>query len=1443
MPASRPSPSVPSPAPTGISSVGSASSSSPPNAQKSASGSAAAGSSALRSSSEVRPSSPAASLPLPREAHSLETAVSSTALRAKGRPGPPSPRGARRSSSTVSTKSMPSRKLSTRSLKKEAKEKGSAASRKSVASPQLAAETDAGVRGSRTDEATQPTQSVVSRVGTETLPSSSNCASLLRGPSSSSAGATSSPINSLAPSSASAPSFSPSLGRKDVDSQGIEASCVAEENAGVAEATASGQSLVLEGGERCVTDAREQKGEEDEEATRHRRLIERVAEDFLAFSTGVSKQAERPFMRPLFPQATGRCDNADNEISLDSKAIDAPDDVLASNAPSSDCSSWLRELVSPSRKDLEKSATRVAAGMLSFSPSSPPLSLSAASSAPPSSPPCAASRLASPNSARASIFAHSSSASPPPFSSSCSFSSSSFSSSSAGFEASYALCATPGGPQAGERRVLRGDESRAEPASLPLSEKKEPREEHFSRLSGTGDRAALVSSEETPARLSGVDEFGRTEQPEQKRDEREGESREERADGRWAARPGNAEHLASPDAEEKRETSSFAGHFFELTLEEKIHRRRVQHQVDRQKMFLLGESRASRAAALAGAAAALDVSSEQIEKDSFMQSVKGTNRENKSVLEKNEAACNDRQARGSEKTSSTFAGGSIAVISHVEGGVSLQFPMCRCVFIFSEELLSSWEGRVPTPNDCSTSWRFKIVKFFHCVILSSEENAHLQNQVKEAQALCLELKDRQNQLADSFYRDAHRHQTSLLELASTEAEGRELVVDRLTFESAKKDRIIETLHSQLAAKEEEIYELTHAVEDLRDWQRKMQGGHVAAVVQRQKDADARVALAQAECRSHLADKDVLLQRLRQVEEAMKIKDEEIRVAHERLQDHETEAQKVLRKMQGMQFDMDLMRLHMTDMEKAAKNKEEAMDVELKRQRERDRHKQQSELERLSETMKERAAQVEELEQTVRILRKENAHLRDGVGKVTEVLKSREKALSELQEQLAELEAHAHINDKSVQVELLRRGERELKKRLAEQTSRIDVLQQDSLILAQTRAENLDLRLKLEDCEAALRRQGAQLAILRHAHATSRISALMDIMGDGKDFDFLSSVTSNPLLSSPSRPPSSRLPFPSSHLFGSYPLPGSPSSRPSSASRSPSLPPQLKGFAGPRGSPPHVSAALSPCDGLAVRSAASPALRPVLPSAASRQRTHPSSALLPLTVSSAQTDASGARASLSASAKSPAGGRVLDNTVSSSLPLLRDTDNVAACTRRTASVAGEQGRTFAEENTRGQGDEEAGGRRKQSGASHAVEAAADTSKGCAEEKEGTQKTQREEPAAAAPRVSSTGSDCQAEEGRREAKRGASHRRDINGERDGEQRNDAALPSTGSSFHDTTETAMSNRLDPIERCVREWMKQSLPPGASLPFVRISEGLYLHEGKTVKVRLVNGILMGEL
>ncbi|KYK63379.1 proteophosphoglycan PPG1 [Toxoplasma gondii TgCatPRC2] len=687
MPAPPPSPSLLSPSPTGVSSASSSSSSSSQGAQKSARGPAAAGSSALRSSS-VSPPSPAAGLP--RDACRLETAVSSTAL-AKGRPGPPSPRGARRSSSTVSTKSIPSKKLSARSLKKEtksaspdseqkkSKEKVNAASRKSLASPQLAPETDTGVRGSRTDDAAQRPQSLESTVGTEALPSSSKSPSLIHGSSSSSAGASSSPVESL--SSASASSFSPRLGRNEGASHGVEASSAAEENSGISEASASCQRRVLKGGDICVAEAREQKGEEDEEATRHRRVIDRVSEDFLAFSAGVSRQAERPSMRTLFPQASGRCDDADNEISLDSKAPEAPE-FLASGALLSERSSWLRELVSPARKDLENSATHIAVG-LSFSPS-PPLSLSAASSAPPSSPPCAASRLASPaHSGRASTLPHSSSASPPPASSPCS---SSCCSSSAGFEASFALRETPGGPQAGDRPVFLDAASQAKAASLPLSEKKEAREGQFARLTGTGDRASLVFSEEKPPRLSGVEAFGKTEQPEQKRDEREGESSEERADGRWAPRRGNAEQIASPEAEDKRETRSCAEHFFELTLEEKLHRRRVQDQVDGQQRFLLGDSRASRAAALAGAAAALD------------------------------RADTER-------------------LQHVVEVQDRQILSLRDLILQKTGETESLESALR---------------------LAAEENAHLQNQVKEAQALCLEMKDRQNQLADSFYRDAHR---------------------------------------------------------------------------------------------------------------------------------------------------------------------------------------------------------------------------------------------------------------------------------------------------------------------------------------------------------------------------------------------------------------------------------------------------------------------------------------------------------------------------------------------------------------------------------------------------------------------------------------------------------------------------------------------------------------
>ncbi|PHJ17450.1 proteophosphoglycan ppg1, partial [Cystoisospora suis] len=80
---------------------------------------------------------------------------------------------------------------------------------------------------------------------------------------------------------------------------------------------------------------------------------------------------------------------------------------------------------------------------------------------------------------------------------------------------------------------------------------------------------------------------------------------------------------------------------------------------------------------------------------------------------------------------------------------------------------------------------------------------------------------------------------------------------------------------------------------------------------------------------------------------------------------------------------------------------------------------------------------------------------------------------------------------TLQLELLRRGEKELKKRLAEQLDRIDLLQQDSLILAQTRAENLNLRLQLQEVQSALNRQTSQLAVLRRAAATNRFDTLIE----------------------------------------------------------------------------------------------------------------------------------------------------------------------------------------------------------------------------------------------------------------------------------------------------------------------------------------------------------------
>ncbi|PFH35444.1 proteophosphoglycan PPG1 [Besnoitia besnoiti] len=670
--------------------------------------------------------------------------------------------------------------------------------------------------------------------------------------------------------------------------------------------------------------------------------------------------------------------------------------------------------------------------------------------------------------------------------------------------------------------------------------------------------------------------------------------------------------------------------------------------------------------------------------------------------------------------------------------------------------------------------------------LAAQENAQLQAQVKETQAICFDLKSQQEQLTNNFYLDARRHQTSLMELANTEAESRELAFEKLSFQLETKERIIASLHSQLAAKEEEIYELTHTVEDLRDWQAKMKSGQVAAVIQRQKDADARVELAHAECRSHLQDKEVLRQRLRELEEAMKLKDDEIRVAHQRLQEREGEAQRLQRQMQAMQFDVSLMKIHLADVEKAAKNKEEAMDVEMQRQREKDRQVLRVEVDRLAELVRERATQVEDLQHTVRELEKENAHLQEGLQKATEMLRSRDDQLIELQEQLAEFEMHAHVNDKSVQLELLRRGERELKKRLAEQMNQNDVLQQDVHMLAQTRAENLALRLKLEEAQIVVRRQGAQLAILREVHTSSCRQAL----AAGEKAAARASLTSASLLGS--------------SFF--------------SASSPPSAPPT-------HGQPLALSAAPSLMTRQSSGSLALAQLQPGAEVGAAR-------AASPLPASSS---ASSSVAFSSVSAARPVGGATLPGATTHP-----HAARAASASAAPSSENGLESRAGPQQKA-GRGHEgergaktgapaPQGAEQRLEAASHSRAQAAPVSMASAsgEAKGNGREGVREIGVEGGPRELGR---LGAEFVTPEAPRGAEPHR---------QEERILLPQAVLSRSSLAGVeGIQKTLDPIERYVRE-LTQQAGGGSALPFVRISEGVYLHAGRRLRVRLTNGAVM---
>eukprot|EP00923_Selenidium_pygospionis_P037746 GHVN01066092.1.p1 GENE.GHVN01066092.1~~GHVN01066092.1.p1 ORF type:complete len:752 (+),score=155.62 GHVN01066092.1:5042-7297(+) len=353
---------------------------------------------------------------------------------------------------------------------------------------------------------------------------------------------------------------------------------------------------------------------------------------------------------------------------------------------------------------------------------------------------------------------------------------------------------------------------------------------------------------------------------------------------------------------------------------------------------------------------------------------------------------------------------------------------------------------------------------------------------------------------EKVYDMLSRQGASLMGLANRHLEGRDTELQQMAFEVEKKDRVISCLRDEIRRRDEALHQLNSMVDEAeRDCERAAKGG-VAAAAQHEADANARVALSTAELYRYKSNHDQLKERFARLEEEGQRKDNEIRTCRQSLAEAETQRAVAERTIVSLKFELDLKEVQLAEVEKAGFNREGELAAKIRVMKEERDSVIRSECQR-------RELQVEDRQRDVTALRGElenagmaNNELNERISQNMASLRDKDRVIAHLQGQIAEFEAKLHVNDRSVEVGLLRNRERELKSRLQEYIEQCEVLQHDSAILAKTRSENVALRSTIIELRSVVTRlQEQQTQAKSEVSPPSRRPAPAPIYGPSGEF--------------------------------------------------------------------------------------------------------------------------------------------------------------------------------------------------------------------------------------------------------------------------------------------------------------------------------------------------------
>ncbi|AFZ79671.1 hypothetical protein BEWA_025200 [Theileria equi strain WA] len=295
--------------------------------------------------------------------------------------------------------------------------------------------------------------------------------------------------------------------------------------------------------------------------------------------------------------------------------------------------------------------------------------------------------------------------------------------------------------------------------------------------------------------------------------------------------------------------------------------------------------------------------------------------------------------------------------------------------------------------------------------------------------------------------------------------GDQITLEIYKFELEKVKKITDVLKKQIAQKDEEISKLNGQVHEFQIWKSELDTSKHASVIQYKAESDAVVAINFAKLQAQIEETQRLANKLQEMEEQHRIKDDEIRALRERVMENELVAKRYDRDVASLSIDKQMLKNSIADMEKTFKQREMQLKLNLDVEYQNQLASILKEQDQLVGLIADKDSEIEKCKTLLKNAQKECSQLLQAIVKLKEIIMRKNQELGHFKEKVIELESSLIVNDKTSELRVALKNQDTLRERIRELEYKLERLQESASMHDKVKEENFYLQAKIHKLES------------------------------------------------------------------------------------------------------------------------------------------------------------------------------------------------------------------------------------------------------------------------------------------------------------------------------------------------------------------------------------------